>query len=402
MRKEKWTTLLYMMVTMVFLVGMFLYEDNKPLDDFLTEYRNTVPEGTPMLERIHGAIDAAEVIMIRDTFHRADMNELFGLTQQVLGKKILPDPAYGEIYKTDFGQITYRVEKKDVDPAVAQTLALKKQLESEGIPLLYVQAPFKVDSQNSGLPGHVTDYTDHNADEYLKEIQEGGVHTLDLRPILRNGAPDPNQLFFDTDHHWRIETAFEATWIIGRLLNDAYGFRIEDEQMAIESYEFKTYPEFFLGSMGRRTGYRYAGVDDFTYIYPTFTTDLTVEQIDGGQHTVTRGAFEVSMINPDNISPDNPVDTNRYAVYKGDHEELIFRNHLVEGGRILMIKDSFALPVYSFLAPVVEELRALDMRFFQRDAASYAARYKPDVVIILYNGDCFNEEMFDFNLEKRT
>ena len=42
------------------------------------------------------------------------------------------------------------------------------------------------------------------------------------------------------------------------------------------------------------------------------------------------------------------------------------------------------------------------MRFFKRNAGDYAADYQPDVVIILYNGDCFNEEMFDFKLEMRT
>ena len=402
MRKEKLTTILYIALTMIFLVGMFLYEDNHPLEDFLTEYRNTVPAGTPVLERIQGAIDAAETIMIRDTYRREDMNELFGLTQRLLGKSILPDPAYGEIYRTDFGQITYRVEKKDVRGAVQKTLELKEKLDQEGIPLLFVLAPFKVDGGNSGLPPHVTDYADVNGDRFLAEIQKEGVAVLDLRDSLRGGNANQKELFFDTDHHWRIETAFDATWTIGRQLNEAYGFQIDEKLMDIGSYGSRTYDDFFLGSMGRRTGFRYAGVDDFTYIYPEFPTDMTVEQIDGAQHLVTRGDFSASMINPDNLSPENPPDTNRYAVYKGDHEELIFRNHLEGEGRILMIKDSFALPVYSFLAPAVSELRALDMRFFKRNAGDYAADYQPDVVIILYNGDCFNEEMFDFKLEMRT
>ena len=48
MRKEKLTTILYIALTMIFLVGMFLYEDNHPLEDFLTEYRieARLPDGT--------------------------------------------------------------------------------------------------------------------------------------------------------------------------------------------------------------------------------------------------------------------------------------------------------------------------------------------------------------------
>jgi hypothetical protein len=39
------------------------------------------------------------------------------------------------------------------------------------------------------------------------------------------------------------------------------------------------------------------------------------------------------------------------------------------------------------------------MRYFERNVLEYAIENKPDLVLILYNGDCFNEDMFNFNLE---
>src|SRR5665648_163843 len=112
MLKDKLTALLFVIVTIGLLVGMFTYEDNSPIRDFLTEYRNTVTEGTPAIDRITGAIDAADTIMIRDTYRRSDFNELFGLVQKSLGKKILQDSGYGEIYKTTDNQIIFSVSEK--------------------------------------------------------------------------------------------------------------------------------------------------------------------------------------------------------------------------------------------------------------------------------------------------
>jgi hypothetical protein len=41
-------------------------------------------------------------------------------------------------------------------------------------------------------------------------------------------------------------------------------------------------------------------------------------------------------------------------------------------------------------------VRALDVRLFQDSVAEYAEKYRPDVVIILYNADCFGGELFRF------
>ncbi|MEL7657239.1 MAG: hypothetical protein AAGU75_15185, partial [Bacillota bacterium] len=91
-----------------------------------------------------------------------------------------------------------------------------------------------------------------------------------------------------------------------------------------------------------------------------------------------------------------PLDTNRYAVYHGDNAELEFINHNVKRGKLLIVKDSFGLPVYSFLSLGVHEVRALDVRLFKDSVAEYAKKYNPDIVVILYNADCLGGNMFDF------
>ncbi|MBK5247024.1 MAG: hypothetical protein JJE49_07150 [Peptostreptococcaceae bacterium] len=401
MLKNKLTALLFIIVTIGLLAGMFTYKDNSPVRDFLNEYRNTVTEGTPVFERITGAIAAADTIMIRDTYRRSDFNELFGFVQKSLGKKILQDPEYGQIYKTTDNQIIFSVKERDVDPAIRRIAELKKELDKAGIPLLYVQAPFKVSGDVQTLPANITDYADKNADRFLDGLTENGIKYLDLRPLLRDGSKRQNELFFDTDHHWRIETAFDATWFIGRLLNKEYGFSIDKKIMNLESYHAKTYKNFFQGSMGRRVGILYGGVDDFTLITPAFSTNLTVERHDKSYDEVITGPFEASVLVKNNLDEDLPIDTNRYAVYRGDNAELVFKNNLEASNSVILIKDSFGLPVYSFLAPAIKETRALDMRYFDENVVDYAKGNNPDIVIIMYNADSFNDEMFDFKLDQR-
>ena len=401
MLKDKLAALLFILIIIWLMAGMFTYKENRPVTDFLTEYRNTVAEGTPIPDRIKGAIKAADTIMIRDTYHREDFNELFGFVQKSLGKKILQDPEYGQIYKTTDNQIIFSVKRRNVEPAIRSIVELKNELDKAGIPLLYVQAPFKVSDKEQTLPINITDYADSNADDFLKGLKENNIQYLDLRPLLRAGKKTQNELFFDTDHHWRIETAFDATWFIGRLLNKEYGFSIDEKIMNLESYHIKTYKNFFQGSMGRRVGVLYGGVDDFTLITPAFRTNLTVERHDKSYEEVITGPFEASMLVKSNIDEDLPIDTNRYAVYRGDNAELVFKNNLEAANSVILIKDSFGLPVYSFLAPAIKETSALDMRYFDKNVVEYAKENNPDVVIIMYNADSFNDEMFDFKLDQR-
>ncbi len=61
-----------------------------------------------------------------------------------------------------------------------------------------------------------------------------------------------------------------------------------------------------------------------------------------------------------------------------------------------MIKDSFAVPVYSFLSLGVQELQAIDLRYFSESVVDYINDARPDVVVVLYNADSLSPVMFQF------
>ncbi len=395
-------TLLFLVVIYGMMAGLFFAGKNNPVGDFLLEYRTKVKPGTPILTRVEKAVDIAEKTVEKETFKQEEYNYFYGLLQRICGKRVVADAGYGEIYKTNYRQVIFRVPKRDkqVDESLEKIDALKKQLDAAGIPLVYVQAPFKITDNPSQLPANKKSYADHNVDRFLRGLRDRGINYLDLRPLLRDGSKTQNELFFDTDHHWRIETAFDATWMIATKLNNEYGFKINPLYSDISNYYVRTWKNCFLGSMGRRVGPAYAGLDDFTLITPKFVTDYTLHEYDYGGDVQFKGAFEDAVLNQRYMDMEGDMELNRYAVYHGDNEELLFENHLVDKGKVLMIKDSFGIPVYSFLSLGVKEMRAIDMRLFKRSVAKYAAEVKPDVVIIMYNGDTFTDKMFDFEEKK--
>ena len=390
--KEKAVALLFILIIFAVLIGILFH----PVEigvEFRDTYRSTALLDMSFIERLETAINALETSVNAGVPARSGFIELYGLSQLAMNKNVIIDPNYGALYKTPYGQIAYAVEEKYLDTHLDQVYGLVNSLVSAKIPFLYVQAPFKLPDANSQLPLNVTDYSNSNADLFLEKLTFANVDCFDLRPPLRNSGKTQSELFFNTDHHWTIETAFLSAGLIAEKLNNDYGFQIDASHFDINNYNVETYKDFFLGSMGRRVGRLFCGVDDFTLITPKFETDLTFTE---NGAVFQRGAFADTVLMKEFIDTKAPVDTNRYAVYRRDQAEVIFINHLVDGGKILIIKDSFGTPVYSFLALGVHEVRALDVRLFREDVAEYAARHRPDIVILMYNADCFTEQMFDF------
>ena len=394
-KAEKITAIAFLVIIFGMLSGL-LFTDHNVKDDFLTAYRTAILPGTPIIERVTGAVDSLEKTIDTDTYKRENYIDFYGWIQKLIGKRVIVDIGYGELYKTKYGQITYAVPKQDVSEELEGMYQLKKELDKQDIPLLYIQAPFKLPADEQQLPDNVKDHTNENADHFLKGLDAAGIDYLDLRVNYWSRGMTQNQLFFNTDHHWTIGGAFRSYNEIAEVLNKDYGFHIDTKYTDLNNFNRKVFKDYYIGSMGRRVGESYGGTDDFTLITPKFDTDYTVYERDYGGEKIYEGTFQEAVLSNQYIAEGTPPETNRYAVYHGDNAELEFINHKVQRGRILMLKDSFGLPIYSFLSTGVHEVRALDVRLFKDSVAEYAEKYHPDVVIILYNGDCFGGSMFNF------
>ena len=100
------------------------------------------------------------------------------------------------------------------------------------------------------------------------------------------------------------------------------------------------------------------------------------------------GTFEEAMLCPENMkAPESRYLDRGYGVYGMDEPRLKIANRLAPVNKsVLIIKDSYAIPIYSYLSTVFADITILDLRGRQPvSAVEYVHLLRPDIVCVMYN-----------------
>ena len=325
---------------------------------------------------------------------------LNGGVERLLGKR-----AVNERYRLDNGKLSYIIPELDMHTIAAQTADFARYVEGQGIPFLYVNAPFYLDGEDKQLPPSVEDYGNENADRFLALIEEAGVETFDLREREKAEGLDHYSRYFNTDHHWLPGTGFWAfTEIAERLTALDASWAVDPALCDPENYRVTVTENCFLGSSGRRVGAWYAGKDDFQVIEPRFDTALEVYYSRDG--SARRGTLAECLFFPELFDAD-PYEASLYDFYCGGDEWMRIRNLAADEGiaprgngkRLLLVKDSASLVVIPWLSLACGEIRTVDLRFEDKGLPELIEAFRPDLVMILYNPGALednNWNMFRF------
>lgn len=310
-------------------------------------------------------------------------------------------------YRLENGQTTYVIGEYDMSGIAENTIQFRNALQELDIPMVYVNAPFKISEADKQLPPGIEDHSNENANRFLRYLEEAGIPTLDLRQNIAQEGLDHYSLFYPSDHHWKAETGF---WATGKIISYITGL---DESFAVDSrifdlshYDQTVCEDVFLGSSGRRIGPLYTGFDDITLITPRFETQLsfTVE----ADNIHRQGDFPSAFFFMEKLNHADMFESNAYNVYCGnDYGLLTVRNFSREqnlqpectGKKLLLVKDSFSSVVIPFLSLAYEEVHVVDLRLLEGDLMEHIRGYQPDLVMVLYNPGAYennNLNMFDF------
>ena len=324
-----------------------------------------------------------------------------GLYQNLMQRNYMYDAdSENDTIKTTRGQlasVSSSVSKKKMKASVAELAETRDRLSAQGIPLLYVQAPGKLGFSEEGpMPG-LENNTYEKLNRFLAELDKADIEYVDTREWMSETGPDG---FYDTDHHWTIETCFDIASRLGSLLNSEYGFNINEEALDASNYDFDTHKDAFLGAEGRRTGRYYAGLDDFTVITPAFDTDFHVE-IESKEtgHSERDGSFEETIMDSTKDTVHYSFDDSAYYAYwGGDYGRAeAINNKIDDDSSIVVIKDSYGIPVTAFLTNMFHKVNVIDIRYYESDKKlrDVIAEADPDMVMFIYgSGYLGKKKMF--------
>lgn len=391
--KKRITAVLFLLF--IFIYGGFNMKKEIPiLVEKIKEGKKEKVSASEMISDIEHTID--ENVYARYTFIDA-----YGYIQKVLDKK--EENAF-EVVKDEQGKLHYTYFTGETNPTKklsGRMKNLKDSIADEDCKLIYLMPMDKyVEGYTTYATGIPYSMVNETADQFLGELEEADVDYIDFRDYLKDSGLDMQNVFFDTDHHWKIETVYWASNVFFEQLQEKYGENIpkEDYYADINNYNQITYEDCFLGSQGRKTGRYYAGADDFTLIYPKFKTDYVLESSIMDDMKLT-GRFEEALLaTPVFRQTDTPYDTDLYMSYMYGNQAYAHIENLdnTDGLNICFIKDSYAVPFAAFSSLRCHHVYLLDPRYYEGSMEDFINEHDLDYVVVMFSPEDLSEEFFTF------
>ena len=258
-----------------------------------------------------------------------------------------------------------------------QIVQLKEACQEEGreIPVDLMMVPTAAYIYRDDLPDHALTFDEDRAFAQAETLLEDSL--IDLRDVLT--AEGEYQTFFKTDHHWTGYGAFLAYKAYGAHLGlDLSGLDYEDVKPEMLSSEFKgtLYSKVLLSNLG---------IDTIVTPSVGLTADYTVT-IEGEEY--------------DSLYFENYLkEKDKYAVYFGgnyDRVDIQVKDagkdgwSHADGGKLLIVKDSFANSFVPYLLGDYGQITMVDTRYYRDDVSALAKEY--DRVLVLYSVSNLAEE----------
>lgn len=394
------TAFLFILLIYFYFLGMVIQMNNIKSSVHssmveLLEEENQDP--AKLLDTFFNECDSAFIDHVYDDFTLININGFF---QRVIQKKIINDIDDNHtVYQLSNGQLTYYYPTFGVNVAHKNIKVLNEYLNSVGTELLYVQAPLKINKYENQLPYGLADFPNQNADSFLKGLDKLNIDYVDFREVIHDTFSNYEELFFDTDHHWKTETGFWAYTYLMDYMENNYAINYDKKNGNTNNFSFVTWKDSFIGSLGNRAGTWYAGVDDFTFIYPNFDTSFTyIKYYDYGiEKEYTRvGPFTDTILFKERMEHAEEALVYRDNCYFNGNPALVkITNDNVSKGKLLVVQDSYGKSVTPFLALNFHQTDVLDLRDFKgMTLLDYVKENHYDYVMIIYSPSCFSAELY--------
>lgn len=305
--------------------------------------------------------------------------DAYGLFQKILGNHCIFTAA-NWIVRLENGFLSlysFQDASDKTEQCLQRLENLYSFLKSQKIPFLYIQIPRKIHREAPFLPLRLVDYHNLVANEFLQGLQKKNIPYIDIRELYRYEPERHYELFYRGDHHWTPEYALITFQQIIPWLNSHASFAIPPEIADFRNFQRKILISDWRGTQKERTGKYFLPFTEDRFCYlPLGATDLELLVPE-----TKRGCLQDVLL----------IHDYNYPLQRAI-------NHKVPEKKILLIKDSFSLPLFDYLILGCHELIMVDLRRFDGNCKEFIQNEKPDVVLVAYNPSLIKPHTFGFEL----
>lgn len=409
MRKEETKNRLgKYLVTILFLIGVFGYSALSILhtkDSFL---KTIASADFHTVDGIGEFVSSLEADMQENVYERYRMIEAYGMITKTLGKHEVNGFDY-VIDKNGYlfsGNFWANVHDRDVSELALTVEKLYQQLQSKNTQMLVLSFPQKYSTEwTDGYAGIPYDDFSYDMSMFMAQIRKYQIPNLDCLDILENSDLEYDKMYFKTDHHWKPLAAFTCFVEVTNKLEEM-GFDVDPDlyYRDFQNYTVETFPQMMLGSEGRSAGISFSGLEDFDLIYLDDQSHYEYEGKSKSSERSFQGSLKEALIDYDTVEkiqkdPDKIYSKSMYDMYlHGVQYETTIENMGNEDGpNILFLRDSYADPLATFMAPYCSHIDMLWTKYLSAETVQeYIQKNDYDLVIVGYYPDDISSRFFNF------
>jgi len=323
-------------------------------------------------------------------------NEQFPLRDQWVQLKALSERALGkqENNKVYFGmdnaQTLFAHFTKLSDEELAKRVGFVNKLGANlselNVPVYFSLVPDKTWAWAMFLPDNAPNVDDHSTIQQAKELCGENVSFIELYLLGitcgNTASTDEDGSFYRTDHHWTTDGARRAYLTLM-------------EGMGIKAANLSELPLTQVSSSFYGTTWSASGAG---WVEPDRIYTMIPEGGTKGHVSVT-GYPEGKPIESSLYHPEKLDGKDKYAYFLGGNQPLcIIRNPDAQGGKLLVVRDSYSDSLAPFLAESFQEVHLFDLRYNSMSLKQYVAANGIDQVLVLYSANNFNTDQNLFKL----
>ena len=278
--------------------------------------------------------------------------------EKLLGKQENNGVYFGADGQTLFAQYT---PPSDLSTRVDY---VNKLAETLTVPVYFSLIPDKSFVWADRLPTHAPLIDDGSTLAQAGQLVSDRVNWIDLSDALEG-----DDVFYRTDHHWSTMGAYQGYLALASAMNGS---------ATILDYEPTLVSDAFYGTTWSSSGAGWV-IPDEMYTWVPETDSITVT------------GYPTGMPVPGELYVEEKLEVkDKYSMFLGGNQPLcVISNSQAQGGKLLVIRDSYTDSLAPFLALDYEEVHLFDLRYNRAPINQYAEENGIDQVLVLYSAANF-------------